>query len=223
MALAVVLLLPCRLEIAHPARHLADDVDPLAMLDQTLRDRIDAHGLDAGVGIERVGVAAQALVDGVLQQAVNEDDIATGEFLAATHPMLDELAIVADELEVEDLHLAAGAALAGCGLLDVAEPLAEGEVGRFDRVLKHRSIDLVADRVDKNRITLEFGEPERRAQAPQHRVHHVGDDVAGVVKLNVGEKTGVAGDISDHETGGFGFRKHLAVPPKCQVCHVHRL
>ena len=67
---------------------------------------------------------------------------------------------------------------------------------------------------DEGCITLEFGEPERRAQAPQHRVHHVGDNVLRMVEFSAIEKAGVAGDIGDHETGGFGFRKHIAVPPQ---------
>jgi hypothetical protein len=44
---------------------------------------------------------------------MNEDDVATGQLLATGHPVLDELAMVADEFEVEVLHLAAGAARAG--------------------------------------------------------------------------------------------------------------
>ena len=70
---------------------------------------------------------------------MNENDIATSEFLAAGHPLLDELAMVADEFEVEVLHPAAGAALARCCLLDVAEPLSEGEVRRLNGVLGEAS------------------------------------------------------------------------------------
>src|SRR5437762_1627765 len=51
VALAAVLLLPGLFKIAHPAFHFADDVDRLSVLDETLRDWIDAHCLDAGVGI----------------------------------------------------------------------------------------------------------------------------------------------------------------------------
>jgi hypothetical protein len=29
-----------------------------------------------------------------------------------------------------------------------------------------------------------------------------------MVELNAGEIAGIAGDIGDHEAGGFGFRKH---------------
>src|SRR5450631_1280394 len=101
---------------------------------------------------------------------MNDDDIATGELFAASHPVLDELAMVADKLQVEVLHIPAGAAFAGCRLLDVAQALAEGEVGRLNGVLEERSVNLVADCVEKGRVTLELGEPERRAQAPHHRV-----------------------------------------------------
>jgi hypothetical protein len=72
-------------------------------------------------------VAAEALVHPILQKTMNEDDIAASEFLAASHLFPDELAMVADELDVEVLHLTASATLAGCCLLDVADPLTEGE------------------------------------------------------------------------------------------------
>src|SRR6266571_4503860 len=153
---------------------------------------------------------------------MNDDDIATGELLAASHPVLDELAMVADELQVELLYIPAGAAFAGCCLTDVAQPLTEGEVGRLDGVLEERSVNFVVDRVEKGRVTLELGEPERRAQAPHHRVHHVGDDVVRVVELDTGEKASVAGDVSDHETGGFGFRKHPSRPSQVPVCATFR-
>jgi hypothetical protein len=119
VSLSVVFLLPCFFKIAHPALHFADDVDRFSVLDETLHDWIDAHCLDAGVGIQRVGVAAEALVHDVFEKAMDENDIATSEFLAAGHPLLDELAMVADEFEVEVLHPAAGAVLARCCLLDV--------------------------------------------------------------------------------------------------------
>jgi hypothetical protein len=80
--------------------------------------------------------AAEALAHYVLQKAMNENDIATCEFVTAGHPLLDELAMVADELEVKMLHPAAGIALAGCCLLYVAEPLSEGEVRRLNGVLE---------------------------------------------------------------------------------------
>src|SRR5208337_465903 len=127
--LAVVFLGPCLVKIANPALNLADDVNRLSVLDEALRVRVDAHRLDAGIGIKRISVAAEALAHCVLQEAMNDDDVAACEFLTAGHPVLHELAVVADELEVEALHVAAGAALAGCRQLDIAKPLAESEVG----------------------------------------------------------------------------------------------
>ena len=58
---------------------------------------------------------------------MHQDDVAAGEFVAARHLLLDELAVVADEFEVEILHPAAGVARAGGRLADVAKTLPEGE------------------------------------------------------------------------------------------------
>ena len=143
---------------------------------------------------------------------MDEDHVAAGEFLAARHLVLDELAVMRDELEVEILHPTAGAALAGGRLLDVAEPLAEGEVGSLDGVLQERPVDLVRDRIDEGGVAFELRQAKRRAKSPDHRVHEVGDDVLGVVEFDAGKKAGVAGNIGDDETGGFWFRKHRNCP-----------
>jgi len=74
---SVVFLFPYLFKIAHPALNFADDVDRFSVLDETLYDWIYAHCLDAGVGIQRVSVAAEALVHGVFEKAMNENDIAT--------------------------------------------------------------------------------------------------------------------------------------------------
>ena len=79
---------------------------------------------------------AERLDDVVLQETVDQDHVPTGEFLAARHLLPDELAVMNDELDVEALHPAAGSALAAVGLLDVTEPLAEGEIRSLDRILQ---------------------------------------------------------------------------------------
>ena len=71
------------------------------MFDEALRRRIDPHRPHAGVGVERVGVSAECLVDLVLEQAVDQNDVPAGELLPAGHLLLDELAMVNDELHVE--------------------------------------------------------------------------------------------------------------------------
>ena len=58
---------------------------------------------------------------------MDQDHVPAGEFLAARHPLPDELAVMNHELDVEALHPAAGLALATAGLLDAAEPLADAK------------------------------------------------------------------------------------------------
>src|SRR5579863_640458 len=48
VSLAVFFIVPCSLEVAHPALHIPDDVDHFLMCDETLRHRIDPHRPDAG-------------------------------------------------------------------------------------------------------------------------------------------------------------------------------
>src|SRR5271165_2685753 len=93
-------------------------VDRLEMLDEALRRRINPHRLHAGVGIERIGVSAERLVHLVLEQAVDQDHVPAGELLAAGHFLLDELAVVNDELHIEGFHAAAGLALAAVRLFE---------------------------------------------------------------------------------------------------------
>ena len=196
------------MEVAHPALRLADVFDGLGVLDEALCSGIDPHGPNAGVGIERIGVRAKRFADVVLEQAMDQDHVSSGEFLPAGHLLPYELAVVNDELDVEALHAAAGLALAAVGLLDVAQPLAEGEIRLLDRILHERPIDLVRERVNEGRVAFEFGKAERRAQRPDQRVHDVGDDVLGVVEFDPGHEVRVAGYVGDHETSRFSLRKH---------------
>ena len=199
---------PRLLEVADPALRFADMLDRLGVLDEALRRRIDRHRPDAGVGIEGVGMPAKRFADVVLEQAVDQDHVAAGEFLQAPHLLPDELAMVHDELDVEALHAAAGLALAAVGLLDVAQPLAEGEIGLLDRILQERPVDFVGERIDESGVAFEFGQTERRTQRLEQRVHDVGDDVLGVVEFDAGHEIRVAGNVGDHETGQFRLRKH---------------
>ena len=97
----VLFLVPRLFEIAHPALQLADDVDRLFVRDEPLRRRIDIHRPDAGIRKQHVGVVAQALLDRILQQPMHQNHVAAGEFIAAGHSLLDEFAMMDDELEIE--------------------------------------------------------------------------------------------------------------------------
>jgi hypothetical protein len=131
----------------------------------------------------RILAGLSGLEAGQEEPSLTEDDIAASEFLAASHLVPDELAMVADELEVEVLHLTASATLAGCCLLDVADPLTEGEVCRLDRILEARAVELFGDRINEGSIAFEFGEAERRTEHSYHRVHYIGNDVLSVVEF----------------------------------------
>ncbi len=180
--------------------------DRLDVLDEALHIRVDPHGPHAGVGIERIGVRAEGLADLVLEQAVDQDHVAAGEFFAARHPLPDELAVMNDELDVEALHAAAGLTLAAVGLLDVAEPPAEGEIRSLGGILEKRPVDLVGQRIDERRVAFELGEAERRPERPDQRIHDVGDDVLRVVEFDAGHEVGIAGNVGDDETGRFRLR-----------------
>ncbi len=109
--------------------------------------------------------------------------------------------------------MAAGVARADRGLHDVAEPPPEGEIGVLDRVLEQRGVDRRGDHVDEGGVALELGQPEGRPQGVDHGADQVGDDVLGMVELDAGQIAGVAGEVGDHQAGGFWLREHSAFPP----------
>src|SRR5437879_9671860 len=90
---ALVHLLPCLFEVAQPEINVANDVDRFAMLDESLRRWVDAHGLDAGVAVKRIGAAANLLIYRVLEKPMDEDHIASGKLFAPAHLLLHHLAV----------------------------------------------------------------------------------------------------------------------------------
>ena len=91
------------------------------MLHESLRRRVDAHRLDAGIAVKRIGAAADLLAHRVLEQPVDEDHITSSKLFAPAHLLLHHLAVVDDELEVEIAHRSAGFTFTDRGLLDVAQ------------------------------------------------------------------------------------------------------
>src|SRR6516225_3348756 len=132
---ALVLLLPRLIEVAQPELNVANDVDSFAVLDESLRRRVHAHSLDAGVAVKRIGAAANLITYRVLEKPMDEDNIASSKLFAPAHLLLHHLAVMDDELEIKIAHRNAGPALAGRCLLDVAQPATELEIGRLDSVL----------------------------------------------------------------------------------------
>jgi hypothetical protein len=100
----------------------------------------------------------------VLEQSVGDDDVRSGQLLAAGNPLADDLAVVGDDLEVEAGDADARVAVAERGPTDVAESAPEGEVAALDRVLERRAIDGLGEREGERRVALELGQPEGRPQ-----------------------------------------------------------
>ena len=126
------------------------------------------------------------------------------ELLAPGHLLQDGDAVVDDELEVEVGDPAARVALAGGGLADVAAAPAEPEVAALDGVEEHRAVDRLGGHPGERGVTLELGQPEVGPQRRDDRADQVGQDVLGVIELDVGEVARVAGDVGDQEAGGLG-------------------
>jgi len=93
---------PGRFQIADPAADLADDLVRLAVSTKAGRSRIvQAHGRDAFLGVQGIGAEPERLLDTVLQETVDDDDLAPDELLAPGHPLAGDQSVVDDELEVE--------------------------------------------------------------------------------------------------------------------------
>jgi hypothetical protein len=132
---ALVLFLPCLIEVAQPKLNIANDVDSFAMRDEPLRRWLHAHSLDTGVALKRIGAAAYLLTYCVLEQPMDQDHIASSMLFAPAHLLLHHFAVMNDELKIKIAHRNASFALAGRRLLDVAQPAPEFEISRLDSVL----------------------------------------------------------------------------------------
>jgi hypothetical protein len=213
-ARALVLLLPRVFEVAQPELNVANDVDGFVMLDESLRRRVDAHSLDAGVAVERICAAANLLAHRVLEEPMDENHFASCKLFTSAHLLLHHLAVMDDELEIKIAHRNAGFALADRGLFDVAQTPTELEIGRLNSILQERAVDLLGYRVDESGIALKLGKSEGRPEALDRRVHEIGDDVLRVVEFDPGQEARIAGDIGYGEIGQFRFRKHRISPQK---------
>ncbi len=163
----------------------------------------DAHRADAFVGVQRICADAERGLDAVLQQPVDDDDVATHQFLAAGHSLPGDEAVMHDELEVEPRDEDARVAVALRCLADIAQTSAEGDVTVLDRVLESGPVDFLGEDIGEGSVALELCQPKRRPERPNDGVREVGQDVLRVVEFDTGEITGVPADIGDDEAGGF--------------------
>jgi len=110
------------------------------MLDRLLpgpepkRFRLEAEGGNGGRREQGEAIPAAFDRPRPLQEAMDEDDIRSGQLVAAGDATVDEGTVVDEQLEVEFWSQPAGVAVATCGLVDTAQAPPEGVVGRLDGV-----------------------------------------------------------------------------------------
>src|SRR4051812_24397830 len=132
---ALILLLPHLIEVTEPELNVADDVDGFSMLDEALRHRIYAHGLDAGLAVKHISPAANLLGYRVLEKSMDQDHIASCKLFASAHLLLHHLTVMDNKFKIKIAHCNTGFALAGRCLLDVPQTPTELEIGCLNNVL----------------------------------------------------------------------------------------
>lgn len=210
--IAGLIVLPGQFEVAHPTGDAADDVDLLAVIDEALRRVIDAQRLDAGLGVEGVGMRGDERRGAVLQKPMDHDQVAPGEFLTIGHLVADDLAAMAHGLEVEVLNPAAGLAGAGRGLPDLAKPPAKRHESRLGPILKPRTVHLVKRCHQKDGISLELCDAKGWTKRLHDRRQEVGNDVMGVIEFDGRQEPGVDGNVPDERAGRFRPSQHGRSP-----------
>ena len=143
---------------------------------------------------------------------MDDDHVGPEQLPAPGDGLLDGGAVVDDELEVEIRDPHARIARAGGRLADVAAAPAEPEVAALDRVQEHRPVEPVGRREGERGVALELCQPEGRAERGDDGPDEVGQDVLGVIELDVAEVAGVPGDVGDQEPGGLRTREHRPSP-----------
>ena len=111
--------------------------------------------------------------------------------------VFDKLTMMTHEFQVEGLHLVTRAAFACGGKLDVPQALSKREICAFGRILEHRSIGLLAYRINESCVALEFGEPE-----------------GGRSRLKIVSIKSAMMSCAWPSSAAFRLRKHIAVPPQ---------
>jgi len=137
------------------------------MLVQPRRSRIvEPHCPDERVRVQHVGRHVEALSDVVLQQAVDDHDVAPDELLPPGHPLPGDEPVMGDELQVEPGHADTCVALARRGLADVADAALEREVAALDDVAETGPVERRGGHVDECGVPSSFASLKAGRSAP---------------------------------------------------------
>ena len=101
-----LLLLPASAEVVDPHRNGANVLVRLGGGAHAERGHVDIHRVDALLAEQRVRLNARRCEHVVLEQAMDQDDIGSEQFLLAGDTLAQDRAVVDDELQVElgDTH-----------------------------------------------------------------------------------------------------------------------
>jgi hypothetical protein len=106
----------------------------------------------------------------------------------------------------------AGVAIAGRRLGDAPQATAEGDVGSLDGVEQQGALGPPALHPQERGVALELRQPERRLQAPDHRLEEVAGDGRRVLDLASGEIRGVSREVGNQEEARFWDGGHVPNP-----------
>lgn len=149
----------------------------------------------------------------VLQNAVHQDDVDTGEFDVALHPLLRHLALVGDELERQLLQLGAARAVADIGLFHLLSPAKE-RLAHPRQPIAHQHFGVAVWCPEEGGVALQLGQLQAfagvddRLQQRRHRRLRMGQVCPvrmHVVRVSADVGNEENGAPEGHELGGRGY------------------
>ena len=135
-----------------------------------------------------------------VRDAKQFDGVVPGDLINAT------LVIVSNDAYLKDVKKVGSAPLEQQP--GQAAAPSEPEIAAFDGVEEHGSVELVGGHERERGIAFELGQSEIGPQRRHHRADEVRQDVLRVVQLDVGQISGVAGDVGNQKAGGLRDREH---------------
>src|SRR5437773_4016338 len=166
-----------RLQVGPETRHRAEVGVAHEVLMHPAGDGIHAHPLQRRRGKQQVG----APVDRVLEKAMDQDDVGSGDARSPPDRLPDEAPVVDDQLEIQLRDVATGAARAALvtrqfALLRLEHGERVREQGRQNATIGQRSVG--AD--GEHRVSLELLDLQRRCEPPHHRLEEDAGDLRAV-------------------------------------------
>ncbi len=204
---------PSRAEVEYVAAH---GPEPLVLLGEP--DHVEFPWVEVEREHRRIGQqqiapgAGGSLHAAPLQQSMGEDHVATCQLRATGDPLSENVAHVADELQVEGGNAPTRVARAGRGLGNALQPPLEGEIRGIDGVEQHAARHEAGIGPEERRVTLEFLQTKRAAKPSDDGLDEVARDERPMLGVALGEVRRVPGQI--------GKEKVATLQPALAGAHV---